>query len=235
MRKASTGLRNALQGLKPTITSTGIAFVNATKTITHTGNGLAAFQPDDILIISGAGQGGNNKHVTVVSVNTNGSSLTVSESLIDEAAGASVTIALANGRAFAQCFKNCIIEIYSGNQPADADKAETGTKLLRLTLNGGAFTPGQKTNGLSWGDPVGGLIDKASGEVWSGLGLATGENTPGWFRIYSNLYVTGESTTAMRLDGSIAASGAQLKSAGSSSIVYNVMSTLDYLKLTLPA
>jgi hypothetical protein len=231
-KKFSTGLRNALLGLRPAKAGTTIAFVSATKTITDSGLGLNIFQPGDTVLVTGAAQGANNKAVTVVTTQVDGSALTVSESLTDEGAGATINLALGNSRAFKDIFRNCVIEIYSGSQPADADQAETGTKLLRITASGGAFTPGVAANGLSFGDPAGGVIAKATGETWVGAGIASG--VAGWFRCYSNIYKTGQSTSAVRFDGSVGTSGSQLN-LSTTSIVQNQNTTIDTFQLTFPA
>ena len=41
---------------------------------------------------------------------------------------------------FKSIFSNFVIDIYSGTQPTTADAVPTGTKLVTLTLNGGAHT-----------------------------------------------------------------------------------------------
>lgn len=102
---------------------------------------------------------------------------------------------------FAETFKNGVLAIYSGTQPASADDAETGTLLCLITKDGGTFVPGQPGNGLNFGTPAGGRIDKATTEEWKGTVLADG--TAGWFRFYDNSYTTGASTTAKRFDGTI--------------------------------
>ena len=86
-KKFSSGLRNALLGLKPSLTGITIGFTSGTKTIADSGNGLAIFQPGDTILVSGAAQGTNNKALTVVTVATSGASLTVSETLADEEIG----------------------------------------------------------------------------------------------------------------------------------------------------
>ena len=125
-----------------------------------------------------------------------------------------------------------IIEIYSGSQPADADTAESGTKLVRITVASGAFTPASATNGLEFGNASGGSIAKASGEVWSGVGLVTG--TAGWFRFYDNDYDTGAGTDKVRFDGSVATSGAQLN-LSSTTITLSATLTIDAFTVTMPA
>lgn len=126
-----------------------------------------------------------------------------------------------------------IIEIYSGSQPADANAAETGTKLVRITVGSAAFTSGVATNGLELGVAASGSIAKAAAETWSGVGLATG--TAGWFRWYANTVVTGlVTTTGLRMDGTCGTSGAQLI-LSSVSIVTGATITIDSFTITLPA
>jgi hypothetical protein len=101
---------------------------------------------------------------------------------------------------------NGIIHIYTGSQPVDADAAETGDLIAIITLASGAFTPGSATNGINLAaTSTGGVISKASGEVWSGVGtaLAGAGKVAGWFRWYGNARILGASTTGVRLDGAI--------------------------------
>ena len=113
---------------------------------------------------------------------------------------------------FKTAYANGVMAIYSGSQPATADEAETGTLLCLLTKDAQPFTAGDPTNGLNFGDPAGGVVDIAPGEVWSGIVLQTG--VAGWFRFYDNNYVTGESDTARRFDGAISpSSSAELQMA----------------------
>ena len=103
---------------------------------------------------------------------------------------------------------DCIIDLRSGNQPANADLIESGTQLVRITLDANAFVSGVATNGLEFDDAVDGVISKAAAEAWEGLGLTTG--VIGHYRCYANTVVTGASTTGIRFDGSVATSGADL-------------------------
>jgi hypothetical protein len=132
---------------------------------------------------------------------------------------------------FKGALEDGVIDVYTGTQPTDADAAETGTKLMRITVASGAFTSGVATNGLSFAAAaVSGVISKAS-EVWSGVGLATG--TAGWYRFYANTVVTGASTSAVRLDGACAVSGSQLNMS-STSIATGATVTVDSAAYTLP-
>ena len=131
-------------------------------------------------------------------------------------------------------FTDGVLEIYTGTQPTSADDAETGTKLLRITVASGAFTPGAAGNGLEFGTPAAGKISKASGEVWSGAAVASG--TAGWFRFYNNDYETGDDAgaTKERFDGSCGTSGAELN-LSSTSITSGATTTIDQFDVTFPA
>ena len=103
-------------------------------------------------------------------------------------------------------YANGVLAIFGGaSQPADANSAETGTLLCLITLDAGAFTGGVPTNGLNFDAPINGVLSKAAGETWRGVGLAAagaGMIAP-WYRFYANAYITGPSTTAARFDGAI--------------------------------
>jgi hypothetical protein len=123
------------------------------------------------------------------------------------------------------------MDIYSGSQPATADAAETGIKLVSITLDSGAFTGGVATNGLEFDAAVEGELSKAAAEIWSGLGLAVG--TAGWFRFYDNAYTTGVSTTAVRFDGNVSTAGSQLV-LSSTAIKVGLPISIPTFTLTLP-
>lgn len=135
------------------------------------------------------------------------------------------------GKSMADAMADGWLEIRSGAQVANADAVETGTQLVKVTLASGAFTPGNVTNGISLGDAVGGVLAKAAGEVWSGLGLADG--TAGWWRYHSNADAGGASSTAMRIDGSCGTSGADMIM-GNTTISTGGTTTIDNVSITLP-
>ena len=124
------------------------------------------------------------------------------------------------------CFQELMalgfLDIYSGGQPADADTAESGTKLVAITVD-------SLGTGLSWADAVAGVCAKAA-EVWSGVGLVAG--TAGWFRFYAAAHTLGVSTTAIRFDGSVGTSGAQLNMS-STTIAVGATTTIDTFTITL--
>ena len=100
-------------------------------------------------------------------------------------------------------FTACFIDIYSGVQPTSPNNVPNGTKLVTL-YNDGVST------GLNWeASASNGILWKLASETWSGTVLATG--TAGWFRIReAGDAGTASSTTAARIDGAIASSGAQM-------------------------
>lgn len=234
-KKLSTGLRDALCGgladLSGAIAITGTTYATTvtTNVLACSGNTLDFLQTGWKLNIAGFTDSQNNGLKTVGAVTVNGSQVVLTDGgLTTEAAGDSVTILVLNGLSFETLFDYAILEIYSGSQPTDADSAETGTKLVRITTSSGAVTPGTSTNGLRWGNPSSGIIAKSG--TWSGTILATG--TAGWFRLYTNNYITGASATAIRLDGSCGTSSAQLN-LSSLSLVSGATLTIDTFTVTL--
>lgn len=135
------------------------------------------------------------------------------------------------GGGFASLFENGVIEIRTGAQPASADSAVHGTLLGTVTLNSGAFTPGSPTNGLTFAGAVAGTVSKSG--VWSFTGVA--EGTAGWFRFKGNAVDAGGlSTSAIRMDGSIATSGADLN-LSNIAVAIGAPNTIDGFSFTIPA
>ena len=136
-----------------------------------------------------------------------------------------------NDGSFQQVLKDGVLELYSGSRPASADDAETGAKLVRITVDGGAFTPGSPTNGLEFDNAVAGKVSKAAAETWQGTALATG--VAGWFRFYANDYGAGASSSAVRFDGTVGTSGADCN-ISSTQITAGATQTVDSFDVTLP-
>ncbi len=136
-----------------------------------------------------------------------------------------------SGRSFADALKNGTFKIFTGSQPPTADDAETGTELVQITLSSGPFTPGNPTNGINLEDAVNGVLSKAVAETWSGVASASG--TAGYFRFYDNSMTTGSSNTAIRFDGAIATSGAELNMS-STTITDGGTTTIDSFEVELP-
>lgn len=231
----STGLRNALLGAIPSVTDAGseIAFVNSTARITDTESRFlsSGFRPGDVIEASDTDSGTNDGYYSVTLVASDGSYMTIDPAPTDEAAAAATpTIACASSKGLLDIFRHSTLVIRTGVQPADADTAEAGSVLVQITVGSGAFTKGTATNGLDFDAPSAGVLSKASAETWSGTASATG--TAGWVRVYDNGFETGASSTAKRIDGTIAASGGQLNMP--TSIVSGATVTIDQFDLTLP-
>jgi len=126
------------------------------------------------------------------------------------------------------------IFIYTGQQPADANSAATGT-LLAVIANADGAT-GLTTEPAS----AVGAIQKTAAETWSGVGLADG--VAGWFRFHAldtdkattQTSAAGASTTKARFDGAIAASGAELNTSNTN-IKTGALQTVNTYTITLPA
>lgn len=131
---------------------------------------------------------------------------------------------------------NGVIGLYSGPQPSNADEAETGDLLLLLTQDSLEFTPGVATNGLNMGLSVEGVLSKDATEVWSGLGLpAAGSGVvAGYFRWYDNAMVTGASTTAIRVDGTISVTPDYEMQMSNTTIVTGVAAVVNSFTSQLP-
>ena len=236
--RLSTGLRNAVLDQKAVATnliySLTVAFEEGTGTdsrdrIVDASTSLLAYRRRDKITVSGSTSNDGTYEILGVAA---GYVEVAAGSLTTEALGDPVILAGANGGSYVDLFRNCVIDIFSGSQPADADSAETGTKLVSITLASGAFTGGATANGINFGEVVAGVLAKESGETWSGVGLATG--TAGWFRIYANAYTTGASTSEIRMDGAVATSGSQFNMS-STSVVTAATTTVDSVALTQPA
>lgn len=102
---------------------------------------------------------------------------------------------------FGADFANVFLDFYTGSQPASSDDAPTGTKLVTFSVN-------HAGTGGAWGTPAAGVIDKDPAEVWQGVGLANG--APGWWRLRLGSDTGVSSTTEKRVDGTVAASGADV-------------------------
>lgn len=104
-------------------------------------------------------------------------------------------------------YTNAVLVIYGvGSLPDDLDAAITATPLCVITKGGGAFTAGSATNGLNFGTATGIEMYKAVAETWSGTVLSAAGSegiTATFWVMYANDYVTGASTTAVRMAGSI--------------------------------
>jgi len=127
-------------------------------------------------------------------------------------------------------FTNCVIGVYGGTMPADANTTENATLLALITEGGGEFTGGVATNGLNFDAAADGSMSKAAAETWSGAVLATGTAT--WVRIYDNNYVTGASTTEKRIDLPVSTTTATEVRMSQTSLTAGGTATIDSAVIT---
>lgn len=237
--RLSTGARDALLGRKAEainlIAANTISFnsgggFDGRDQILDSGNNLAGFIVSGKITISGSATPSNNKTLDILSV-SDGIIEVSSGSLTTVSAGDNIILAGASGGSVSDIFRNGVIDVFSGSQPISADEAEIGSKLVRITLSSENFTPGISTNGLNFDTTNAGVLSKPLDAIWSGKGLANG--TAGWFRMYDNTATTGVSTTAVRLDGTVATGGGQFNMS-ITTISTGATTTIDSVKLTMP-
>jgi hypothetical protein len=206
-------------------------------TITDSGNNLITngFAPGQVLFAKGATSPANDTAVTgAVVQGVVAGTLTLLTGVVDtaEAFAAATIITASEGGSLKDIMRDGVLRIYSGAQPSSPDNAVSGTLLIEVSVDAGAFAHGAFANGLEFGAPSSGQISKGAGETWQDQGLANG--TAGWFRFCGNPSDTGAASTSLpRLDGSVGTSGADLNMS-STSVVSGSTYTIDTLTLTLP-
>lgn len=227
----STGLRNALLGEEDSIIGTDLKITGAT-TITSTAGALltAGYRPEDVIILSGWPTAGNNTGIYTLGTVAAGT-MAVSGTALNIEDGDADSKVLTVSKGFKDIFRNNVIRIYSGAAPANADAAESGVLLLKLTLSSGAVVPGTAANGNNFDAIATGVLSKDA-NVWSGVGLADG--TAGYWRMYDNGEITGSSSSAKRCQGLCGTSGTEFVMS-STSIVTGATVTLDTFNITQPA
>lgn len=239
--RLSTGLRNQMLSLKAGATfikvaATTISFEAGTgphggDLIKDSANGLGNAIAKGRITIFGAITSSNNGTFDVDYVLAGGSQIELPVgSLVAGAAGPAVSLATSLGGSFSDLFRNCVIRIFPGVQPVSADSDEGTSHLVELTLASAAFSVGG-LNGLNMHTSTSGTLIKNPFEVWSGNIITSG--TAGWARMYDRNRTTGASTTAVRLDGSVATTGAQFNLANTTLQAGSPIS-LDSMNVTLP-
>ena len=104
---------------------------------------------------------------------------------------------------FKTLFSGCFIDFYTGTQPATADAAATGTKIATM------YSDGTSTGLTFEASATAGVLEKNASETWSGTTIAAG--TIGYFRMREATDAgTASSSTAVRYDGAVNTSGAEL-------------------------
>lgn len=216
--RLSTGLRDSLlenAALAHAIAQgTDLTFVDGgagDDTITRTTGSFITdgFEIGDWIQVFNATTGANDFAVKLTAVVALTLSFVTGTVNTGEAGVATTVIVAAKGGSIQDLLKHGVIDIYSGLQPADADAVETGTKLVTITKDGSAHSTTTGANGLEFEDAaVDGVLSKKSGDEWKGDPASAG--VAGWFRFYAQSKTTGASTTAVRFDGAINTSGAEL-------------------------
>lgn len=118
------------------------------------------------------------------------------------------------------------INIYAGAEPATADADLGGATLLC------AVTVNSTGTGINFDTAAsGGVLQKAPGEVWSGVNAATG--VASFYRHVAAGDAGDASTTAARLQGTIGIAGADLN-LSSTSLTSGATQTIDYYSVALP-
>ena len=103
---------------------------------------------------------------------------------------------------------------------------------------GGSVAGVAAANGLRMDySAAAGVMVKDTTQTWSGVGVAAGTQTAGWFRYKSSVVDAGaldSSAVFLRMDGSIASSGADLNMT-STAIANGAVQTLSAFSFTIPA
>jgi len=113
--------------------------------------------------------------------------------------------------------------------------ATTSTLGTLVNMTGGV----NAANGLRFGDSAAGALVKHPSQVWSGVGTAgAGAGTAaGWFRFVGSVNdadTTDAAELYLRLDGSVASSGADLNMSNTT-VVQSATQTVNTFTLTMPA
>ena len=101
-----------------------------------------------------------------------------------------------------------------------------------VAMSGGAAS----VNGLTFGQPAAGVLNKPASQVWGFNGIAAG--TAGWYRVTASVADGGALISSApylpRMDGAIATSGAEM-ALSNIAIAVNAPNTIDVFSFTMPA
>lgn len=167
------------------------------------------FQVGDWVQVFGATTSANNFLKKILAVTASDLDVATGSINTAETFAATTCVVSAKGGSLIDLLKFGYIKIYTGSQPVNADAVETGTLLVTITDNGGTHNTGTGVNGLQFNDDAAsGRLSKLTGQVWKGSPAASGN--AGWFRFYAQEGVEGANSTAVRFDGAVGLSGAEL-------------------------
>lgn len=126
---------------------------------------------------------------------------------------------------FKATFATAKIMIYSGAVPADADAAVTGALLATIT--------GPTAAALIWDTAAAsGVLAKSAGQVWSGTVSGTTAAAT-YYRLVDTADATTLSTTAARVQGTVASAGGDLN-LSNTTLTNGATQTIDYYTIALP-
>lgn len=129
--------------------------------------------------------------------------------------GSSLKAALAGGE----------LRIYSGTVPATADDPIGSATLLSTIKNGSA--------GINFdAAAASGVLNKDPSETWSGVNAASGAAT--FFRHVLSADSGASSTSAVRIQGTVAVAGADLNLT-SAALTSGATQTIDFYSVAMPA
>ncbi|HBA73564.1 MAG TPA: hypothetical protein DCZ63_15640 [Geobacter sp.] len=240
----STGLMLALNGLgaikKLSLTAQTLAFQDGTGTggrdrIYSSAGGLADFADYVHDYVGIEGSTSNDGCFKILAVAA-GYIEVPAGSLSTEAEGDQVILSVHRGGSLQEVFRNSVLHLFAVSRPADADTTEGASPLVIISKNGGAFVSGSPTNGINFTvDADGNVVvttDPATDAdmVLKGLGLITGSALFG--RLYANTVVTGNSTSAVRMDGRVGASGVEINMSAGTDITAGVYATVTNVNMS---
>ena len=131
---------------------------------------------------------------------------------------------------FKAIMNNGWLDIFTGSQPTSADAIEVGTKLVRISSTSGTGVE----DGCKYGTVGSGVLPIGT-PAWRGVILVTG--VAGWFRFYASSGTggaTGTSGTAIRFDGNVGISGADLN-LSHTNLTKDAAITISAANITQPA
>jgi hypothetical protein len=199
---------------KACLVGTDIAFVDGgtgNDSITRTSGSWITdgFEVGDWIQVFGATTSANNVLRKILALSATTLELVTGSVNTAEAGAAATAVVSAKGASINDLLKFGFIKIFTGAQPANADAAETGTELVKITNNGGIHNTSTGENGLEFDDNAAtGKLSKLSTQTWKGAPGNSGD--AGWFRFYAQEGTAGVSSTAVRFDGAVGLSGSEL-------------------------
>ena len=134
---------------------------------------------------------------------------------------------LLSGGSLRSALNGGVIRMYSGSAAASPDAAVPGTATMvcEITVSSGA-------TGLNFeAAAAGGRLQKSASEVWSGA--ATADQQVSWFRFIPLADDGSLSTTALRLQGTVAQVGADLNMSNTL-FTTGATQTVDYFSIFQP-